>query len=165
MATAVFACFVFETHYGLGKHNLALMMDPMNYMRLSKILYVHSILVMVGVSSVKISIAFFLLRLSTRTPYSRFLYGIILFIVLLTIACAMSLIFQCFPVAAAWDYRLRPPPLGTGSAQCYSTTVFRNLGLMNSCRHIPVLCLVSSTKFEQLSILSPTSCSLLFPSR
>ncbi|KAF2469141.1 uncharacterized protein BDR25DRAFT_229933 [Lindgomyces ingoldianus] len=132
LASATFACFVIETHYGLGKHFLVLLMDPIMYMNFARILYVHSIIVMVGVSSVKVSIAFFLMRLSTRTPYSRFLYGCIGFIILLTVTCAMTLIFQCLPVEAAWDSRLRPPPFGTGTAKCYSMTIFRNLGLMNS---------------------------------
>lgn len=45
----------------------------------------------------------------------------------------MTLVFQCFPVEAAWDSSLKPPPMGTGTARCYSMDVFRNLGLMNSC--------------------------------
>ncbi|KAF2263578.1 hypothetical protein CC78DRAFT_568907 [Lojkania enalia] len=132
LASIVFACFVLETQYGLGRHMVVMMMDPIMYMKFARILYVHSILIMVGVSTVKISIAFFLLRLSTRTPYHRFLYGVIVFIVCLTLACAMTLIFQCYPVEAAWDSSLRPPPFGTGDAKCYSMTIFRNLGLMNS---------------------------------
>lgn len=118
------------------------------YMKFAKVLYIHSIIIMVGISTVKISIAFFLLRLSTRTPYSRFLYGVIVFIVMLTLACAGTLIFQCLPVEATWDARLRPPPFGTGDAKCYSMTIFRNLGLMNSCEcfcasALPVLTLVA----------------------
>jgi len=56
---------------------MPMLMDMENYTIFAKILYFHSIIIMVAVSSVKISIAFFLLRLSTRTPYSRFLYGVI----------------------------------------------------------------------------------------
>ncbi|KAF2737662.1 hypothetical protein EJ04DRAFT_510103 [Polyplosphaeria fusca] len=136
LAAATYACFVVETHYGLGKHMAVMMMDPIMYMNFLKWLYVHSILVMVGVSSVKISIAFFLMRLSTKSTYKRFLYGVIGFIVVLTITCAMTLIFQCLPVAAAWDFRLRPPPFGNGTGKCYSLTIFRNLGLMNSAFNI-----------------------------
>ncbi|KAF2111020.1 hypothetical protein BDV96DRAFT_500396 [Lophiotrema nucula] len=132
LATATYACFIIETRYGLGKHTLVMFLDPVAYENFSKTLYIHSIIIMVGVSTVKVSIAFFLMRLSTRTPYSRFLYGVIVFIIVLTITCAMTLIFQCFPVEAAWDSALRPPPFGTGTAKCYSMTIFRNLGLMNS---------------------------------
>lgn len=112
------------------------MMDPVKYMYFTKILYIHAILVAVAISSVKVSIAFFLLRLSTRTPYKRFLYAMIGFIIVITLVAAFTLIFQCVPVEAAWDYSLRPPPFGTGDAKCYSMTVFRNLGLMNSCESL-----------------------------
>lgn len=135
MATAVFVCFKLECDYGLGKHFFVLLSDPVMYMHFAKILYIHSILVMVGISLVKISIAFFLLRLTgiaSKTPYSRFLYGVVGFIILMTLGCAASLIFQCLPFEAIWNIALRPPPLGTGTAKCYSNTVFRNLGLMNS---------------------------------
>ncbi|KAF1952866.1 hypothetical protein CC80DRAFT_355435, partial [Byssothecium circinans] len=131
-AAATFACFKIETDYGLGKHFLALLAQPTMYMQFSKVLYVHSIIVMVGISSVKISIAFSLLRLSTRRSYSVFLHGVIVFIVFLTIGCALSLVFQCLPVDAIWNMSLRPPPFGTGTAKCYDMTTFRNLGLMNS---------------------------------
>ena len=136
IAAATFACFKIETNYGLGKHFLVLLSDPIMYMNFAKVLYIHAIIVMVGVSTVKISIAFFLMRLSTTKQQSRFLYGIIGFIIILTLACAMTLILQCLPVEAAWDSSLRPPPLGTGTAKCYSTTIFRNLGMMNSGTHI-----------------------------
>ncbi|KAH7120910.1 hypothetical protein B0J11DRAFT_51864 [Dendryphion nanum] len=133
LAAAVFAFMKIETDLGLGRHFMAMLMDPVKYMQFAKILYVHSIIVMVALSTVKISIAFFLLRLSDRAGlYAKFLYGVIVFIILMTIACALTLIFQCLPVEAAWDYRLRPPPFGFGTAKCYDMIVFRNLGLMNS---------------------------------
>lgn len=87
---------------------------------------------MVGISAIKISIALTLLRLSVQRIYNRILWTAIVFIVLLTVACAGTLVFQCLPVQAAWEANLRPPPFGTGSAKCYSMDTFRNLGLMNS---------------------------------
>ncbi|KAF1934778.1 hypothetical protein EJ02DRAFT_439656 [Clathrospora elynae] len=42
-----------------------------------------------------------------------------------------TLIFQCVPVAAAWDIILRPPPLGAGSAKCFSGQKFSRIGLFN----------------------------------
>jgi hypothetical protein len=118
-------------------HTLALLMNPVKYMNLTRLIYIHSIVIMFGVSTVKISVALFLTRLSNNKMHERFLYGVIAFICMYTIACAMTLIFQCLPVEAAWDFRLRPPPFGTGTAKCYSTTIFRNLGLMNSCKLNP----------------------------
>ncbi|KAF2786396.1 hypothetical protein K505DRAFT_318523 [Melanomma pulvis-pyrius CBS 109.77] len=114
LAAAVFACFNMETHYGIGKHFLVLIADPANFMKITHILYFHSLIIMIGVSTVKISIAFFLLRLAPRKSHAMFLYGVI----------------------AAWNSALRPPPFGTGTAKCYSNNVFRNLGMMNSAFNI-----------------------------
>ena len=111
---------------------LVLFMNPAKMVQLAKVQYVQAIIIMVGISAVKISIAFSLLRLSVQRVYARVLYASIVFLVLMTIACALTLIFQCVPVQAAWDGTLRPPPMGTGTAKCYNLTVFRNLGLMNS---------------------------------
>ncbi|KAL1596353.1 hypothetical protein SLS60_008999 [Paraconiothyrium brasiliense] len=131
-ATISFACFVIETQNGLGNHLMVLLMDVNMYKTFAKVLYVHSLMVMVGLSCVKISIAFSLLRLSATKQQTRFLQVTIIFIVAITLACAGTLIFQCLPVEAAWDSSLRPAPLGTGNARCYNNTTFRNLGLMNS---------------------------------
>ncbi|KAF2458433.1 hypothetical protein BDY21DRAFT_284201 [Lineolata rhizophorae] len=121
------ACFVAETHYGLGMHTAAIPLDNME--PFSKVVYVHSLFVMVSVSCVKISIAVFLLRLAQRTRYRNFLWGMIVFLIAFTISCAGTLIFQCVPVEAAWDFTLRPP---TGDAKCFSNETFRNIGLFNS---------------------------------
>lgn len=40
-------------------------------------------------------------------------------------------VLQCNPVAAAWDYSLRSPPIGEGNAKCYSRVTFKNIGLFN----------------------------------
>ncbi|KAF9698141.1 hypothetical protein EKO04_003882 [Ascochyta lentis] len=40
--------------------------------------------------------------------------------------------FQCVPIAAAWDTRLRPPPIGEGSAKCFSMQTFGRIGMFNS---------------------------------
>lgn len=129
LSIVVLVCFVQETEHGLGKHAAVMVMDPVNYTKFSKWLYAHAIIVMVAVSAVKISIALFLMRLAQRTRNVRFLWGTIVFLVMFTIACAGTLIFQCTPVAAAWDYSLRAP---IGNAKCFSMTTFRNIGMFNS---------------------------------
>ena len=121
LCTATFTCFVLRVHYGLGHHMMALFMgDPANFVNLTKVQYIQSITMMVAISSVKISIAVTLLRLSVQRIYNRILWASIVFLVLMTIACAGTLVFQCLPVRAAWDGSLRPPPFGTGTAKCYS---------------------------------------------
>ncbi len=91
--------------------------------------FFHSIIVMVGISLVKISIAFFLRRFVPSKNYQRFLVGAIIFLVAFTLSCAGTLIFNCGTmVAANWNFALRV----TGGAKCFSNTTFTNIGLFNS---------------------------------
>ncbi|KAK0664703.1 hypothetical protein DIS24_g215 [Lasiodiplodia hormozganensis] len=129
LSIVVMVCFVEEIKYGLGKHAIVMLSDPVGYTQFSKWLYVHSLIIMVAVSAVKVSIALFLMRLAERTRKVRFLWGMIIFIILFTISCACTLIFQCSPIAAAWDYSLRMPP---EKAKCFSMNTFRNIGMFNS---------------------------------
>jgi hypothetical protein len=59
----------------MGRHIQAI--KPENFFPLLHWLYWYSIWVVVGVSFIKLSIAFFLLRLAKRTKYRNFLYGTI----------------------------------------------------------------------------------------
>ncbi|KAJ4342637.1 hypothetical protein N0V87_000846 [Didymella glomerata] len=53
----------------------------------------------------------------------------LIFIGCFTIGSTFAIIFQCTPVAAGWDYTLRPP---TGTGKCYDATIFKNVGVFNS---------------------------------
>ncbi|KAF2840995.1 hypothetical protein M501DRAFT_902028, partial [Patellaria atrata CBS 101060] len=127
ISSFVAVCFGMETKYGLGKHMMAI--DRPMFSDLSKWTFFHALFVMIAISCVKISIAFFLLRLASRTRYKKLLWGAVVFIVVFTIACSFTLIFQCTPVSAAWNYSLRAP---TGTARCFTMLQYRNIGLMNS---------------------------------
>ncbi|OMP86311.1 hypothetical protein BK809_0003481 [Diplodia seriata] len=129
LSIIVMVCFVEETKYGLGKHTVVMLSDPVSSTQFSKWLYIHSLIIMVAVSAVKVSIALFLMRLAERTRKVRFLWGMIVFLVLFTVSCACTLIFQCSPIAAAWDYSLRMPP---ANSKCFSMSTFRNIGMFNS---------------------------------
>ncbi|KAL9081248.1 MAG: hypothetical protein Q9157_000223 [Trypethelium eluteriae] len=118
LSCMLLVCFVEETKNGLGRHFI------WNW--------VHAILFVLSNSTLKISVAFFLMRITARTHYHRFLWGVVIFIILFTIACFGTLLFQCIPVSAAWDSSLRPPPFGHGTAKCYSLTIFRDIGVFNS---------------------------------
>ncbi|KAJ8118375.1 hypothetical protein OPT61_g632 [Boeremia exigua] len=78
---------------------------------------------------IKLSIGFFLLRLADRTKWRPFLIGTLIFIGCFTIGSTFAIIFQCNPVAAGWDYSLRPP---AGDAKCYDAIIFKNVGVFNS---------------------------------
>lgn len=132
--SATFACFKLRCDNGIGRHLIVALMQPVKFARISKIVFVQALLFMVGVSVVKISIGLQLLRLSTQKLYARIVYGVLGFIILMTIACAGTLVFQCSPIEAAWETSLQPPPVGTGTAKCYSIEIYTSLGLMNSCK-------------------------------
>ncbi|KAL1652991.1 hypothetical protein SLS61_004612 [Didymella pomorum] len=90
---------------------------------------ISAILIIFAYSFIKLSIGFFLLRLADRTKWRPFLIGMLTFIGIFTIGSTFAIIFQCTPVAAGWDYTLRPP-IGTG--KCYDATIFKNVGVFNS---------------------------------
>lgn len=92
--------------------------------------FFHSLLVMTGISLVKISIAFFLFRLVNERWYKHFLTGMVVFLVLFTISCAGTLIFSCIPVSAYWDFAERK------TAKCFSNATFTGIGMYNSGKSI-----------------------------
>ncbi|KAF7676811.1 hypothetical protein GT037_005023 [Alternaria burnsii] len=120
-AMATFIVYAEQTKLGLGKHLSVIRMNPGNERQFLKLRQVQSILVGIGVGLVKISIAFFLLRLVTR----KALYWNIG-------ELENGDIWQCIPVAATWDLRLRPPPIGTGTAVCFDRPTFTAIGMMNT---------------------------------
>jgi hypothetical protein len=122
-----FTCFCGEAASGLlGYHMLDItptaMMNGMHWR------FFHSIIVMIGISMVKISIGLFLLRFLTGKMGKRFIIGCIIFLVAFTISCAGTLIFNCgTTVEANWIFALHGP-------QCFTPTTFRNIGIFNSCK-------------------------------
>ncbi len=91
--------------------------------------FFHSIIIMIGISLVKISIAFFLRRFVQGKNYQRFLMGFIIFMVAFTISCAGTLIFNCQThVNANWDFPLQAAP----GVHCFSKDTFTNIGIFNS---------------------------------
>ncbi|KAF1834516.1 hypothetical protein BDW02DRAFT_630296 [Decorospora gaudefroyi] len=41
-------------------------------------------------------------------------------------------IFSCIPITAIWDFRLRPPPMGSGNAKCLSNITFSQIAFFNT---------------------------------
>ncbi|RAK83136.1 oxidoreductase [Aspergillus costaricaensis CBS 115574] len=122
-AVGVLVCFVLEAQHGVGRFSKDITDEDEQV--LSKLVYYHSVIVMVGLSLVKISLAVFLRRFSS-TLLSKALVGSIIFLVAFTIACGLTLILQCIPVAAAWDTSLRP------HARCFDNDTYTAIGLWNS---------------------------------
>ena len=144
-----------EISLGLGKHPVVLEADQYRFRELLKARLLHQTFIVLGLSLVKMSICLLLLRVVQKRWQTQGLWGVFIFQGAFTIACELTLvsssllphvknypgiywlckILQCFPVAAAWDYSLRPPPLGSGNAKCYSLEVFSAIGLTNGGRH------------------------------
>ncbi|KAK4542846.1 hypothetical protein LTR36_006035, partial [Oleoguttula mirabilis] len=67
MAIGSFVCFVFETKYGIGRHTRCISLEEEEMVL--KWQFYQSLWVMLGVILVKISIAFFLMRLAPKTSW------------------------------------------------------------------------------------------------
>lgn len=90
-ALASFIIYVMLARIGLGKHLPVIRMNEEGYREFSKLRQVLSITVGVGIGLVKISVAFFLLRLVTKKAYKWFLRGFIVFMLLFTVGCTGAL--------------------------------------------------------------------------
>ncbi|KUJ23165.1 uncharacterized protein LY89DRAFT_169714 [Mollisia scopiformis] len=125
-SAAVYACFVAEVDLGVGHH----MSDPTLVSNLEKIFhwfFYHGLLNVFGISTVKVSIGFFLLRLVQGTMYKRILVAWITFLVIFGLASCGTIAFDCTPISAAWDLSLLADP----NTRCFSTSVFRSIALVN----------------------------------
>ncbi len=90
-AAATFGVYVEQTRVGMGKHLAVITMDQQKYKDFLRLRQVASILATFGVALVKISIAYFLLRLVVHRGYVWFLHGLNIFMTLITLACVGTL--------------------------------------------------------------------------
>lgn len=94
-AAATFVTYVEQTKVGMGKHIAVITMDRQKYEMFLRLRQVSSILASFGVALVKISIAYFLLRLVVHRGYVYFLHGLNIFMALVTLACVGTLGISC----------------------------------------------------------------------
>ena len=73
MAIGTFICMCGESSYGMGHHKE--WMQPWMFEPYFRWLFAHGLLVMLGVVLVKISIAFFLMRIMVQKRWKTFLWG------------------------------------------------------------------------------------------
>ncbi|TVY25562.1 hypothetical protein LHYA1_G005763 [Lachnellula hyalina] len=138
-SVAVLTFVVLEVQLGVGEHfgNPHLMM---NYGQIVHWSYHHAWILIIGITCVKLSVGIFLLRLIQGKLYrassswqrsmlnsNRCIIGWMAFLLAFTFACVCTLIFQCLPVEAAWNFDLKANP----KTKCYSPNVFRSIGLFN----------------------------------
>jgi hypothetical protein len=114
-------------HLGTGKHVAVITSDKPRYVQLLKFRLVRMTTVSVGTVLIKVSVCLFLSRLVTRRAQSWFPWDVICFLVPFVLASLGTLIchntsadqlgggksltyeiqiFQCNPIAAAWDIDL-----------------------------------------------------------
>lgn len=122
-----FVAQVYAVKLGVGHHAPALKLTNMG--AILEWRFYAGLLVVAGVSLVKISVGLALLRLFQRKAHRIFLWVTIAFLVVFTTASLGTLIFQCIPVRAAWDLTLREKP----STRCWTMDIFRDIGVFNSC--------------------------------
>jgi hypothetical protein len=121
--------FVKTTFIGVGHHaEYFLYVRPDKMTIFFQITWTYAWILTIAYSAIKISIACFLLRLADHRRYWRWvLYTIIgrmgysqvwnltnwicvtVVLVLFTIGSVLSIMLQCIPVRAAWDFNLRAP--------------------------------------------------------
>ncbi|OGM48473.1 hypothetical protein ABOM_002388 [Aspergillus bombycis] len=156
-AFGVLACFVGESHHGVGLFSDDI--KPEDFQVLSEYMFYHAIVIVLGISLVKVSLALFLLRFaSPNKNLKRFIVGALGFLIVFTIACIMTLIFQCLPVRAAWDFSLRQ------NARCYSMKTYLAIGEFNSAINIAtdfVFATLPAFMFYKVQVNKRTRVSLM----
>lgn len=84
-----------------------------------KINFITQPVYVVAITSVKISIALFLLRIAPSKLYRKFLKGMIGFLIVYTTVCLLELFLQCTNLAVLWDPRL--------PSVCWDPSLLRSL--------------------------------------
>ncbi|KAL4774859.1 hypothetical protein BDW60DRAFT_204795 [Aspergillus nidulans var. acristatus] len=122
------ACLVGESKVGMGQY-LAAIEKQDHRGKLSQWIWWRSLIVVLGISLVKISVGLFLLRFTAQKKWLKwFIIGSVGFLVCFTIASLCTLIFQCVPVQAAWESELRAKE----STKCFTLPVFLGIGRFNA---------------------------------
>lgn len=94
---------------GIGRHMFYLLQNQHTLEQLSeatKLEYISQVILIFGTMSVKVSIAFFLLRLfglGTTRWWRWALYSIMVFAVSTSISCALIVLTQCRPLPKLWN--------------------------------------------------------------
>nr|ALM31974.1 decarboxylase_GME4319 [Daldinia eschscholzii IFB-TL01] len=111
-----------EVHYGAGRH--AAYLDPeVNRFGL-KLNFVSQPIYLWAIPMVKVSVGFFLIRISPSIFYKRVLQGVMIFLMAYTFVCFMTLVLQCKNLAILWDNRIQ--------TTCWSQSTLQGLSYANS---------------------------------
>ncbi|KAL7619805.1 hypothetical protein AAE478_010350 [Parahypoxylon ruwenzoriense] len=90
-----------QVQYGAGRH-AAYLDDDVRSIGL-KLNFVTQPIYLWAIPMVKVSVGFFLMRISPIVYYRRILQGVMTFLMAYTFACFMTLMLQCKDLAVLWD--------------------------------------------------------------
>lgn len=106
---------IVEVHYGFGRHKSVL--TQWQFIEFMKYSYGEWIQTFQTLMFNKISICFFLLRIPVERYFIRPIQVAIVFLIITNIVLTLVWIFQCKPIARAWDTRIPGSCLSTGQLQ------------------------------------------------
>ncbi|TGJ81684.1 hypothetical protein E0Z10_g7083 [Xylaria hypoxylon] len=92
----------FQTRYGLGKH-IADLPPDIDFITSNILFYAHQPIYYISVSLTKVSIIVFYFKLFPQESYRAFLWVMMVIVILTGVATAVAGVFQCNPIARAWD--------------------------------------------------------------
>ncbi|XXH01288.1 hypothetical protein Hte_007644 [Hypoxylon texense] len=111
-----------SVQYGAGRH--AAYLDPdVNRLGL-KLNFVTQPIYLWAIPMVKVSVGFFLMRISPTIYYRRILQGVMIFLMAYTFVCQMTLVLQCRNLAILWDNRVQ--------TTCWTQATLQGLSYANS---------------------------------
>lgn len=122
-AVAFVADVITQTKYGLGQHIADLPPDT-NFSESLKLFYIGEAIYYVTVGTTKIAILFLYLRLAVNKTLRIVIWGTMAFVAATVVGCVVAGLFQCNPIAFAWDKTI------TGGT-CFNVTAlfYSNAGL------------------------------------
>ncbi|KAH8667439.1 hypothetical protein BGZ60DRAFT_377245 [Tricladium varicosporioides] len=101
-------------HYGLGRHNTSMEQNDeiqaLKYQALATLTYIADMMF------IKLSIAIFLLRIAVQQRYIWILKISMAVVTVWTVAIFFYVLFQCQPVQAQWDVRIKDAHCTTGGS-------------------------------------------------
>lgn len=92
-----------------------------------KLNFITQLIYLWAITTVKISIALFLLRIAPSKTYKRFLWGTIAFLLVYTTGSFFAIIFSCRPIHLLWYPTIK--------AVCFTPMILRSLHYTNSCEY------------------------------
>ncbi|KNG51770.1 integral membrane protein [Stemphylium lycopersici] len=121
-------CFILQGYHGFGRHTKTISDEDM--VEFTHIGFYGSVISAIGaLGLLKISIAFFLLRLRNNNLwrwYSYCLWALIALVSVYTVGAWLTFFLRCFPMEAAW----------TRDGVCYDPKIFLAVALTNTALNI-----------------------------